>query len=103
MSLEAKFDRAMHGIYKSAKSEAGYNATIFLRMLTKHSGVTTAKILINATSPSEGYTKLYELGFLHLTVEAVVLENREFHDLFEPEELVRARKRLNDYGYTPKE
>lgn len=27
------FEKAMHGIYQRAKSEAGYNAMIFLRML----------------------------------------------------------------------
>ena len=40
---------------------------------------------------------------LDLTVEAVVVENKKWHELFEPEELERARRRLVAYGYTPQE
>ena len=96
------FDQAMFGIYKAAKDEAGYNATIFLGMLTERGGLATAKYLINASKPSDGYTALYERGRLDLTVEAMIIENRQWHELFEPEELAKARKRLNDYHYRPK-
>ena len=101
--LEAKFDQAMFGIYRRAKDEAKYNATIFLRMLTDDGGVRTAKMLINAQRPSDGYTALYERGRLDLTVEAMVIEEPLWHTLFEPEELERARKRLSDYHYQPPE
>jgi len=33
----------------------------------------------------------------------LVIENKKWHELFEAEELVKARKHLTDYGYTPKE
>jgi hypothetical protein len=52
---------------------------------------------------SDGYTALYERGRLDLTAEAMVIENKKWHGLFEEEELVKARKRLIAYGYTPKE
>ena len=70
-----QFDGAMFEIYNRAKSQAGYNATIFLRMLGDRGGLATAKYLINSPKPSDGYTQLYERGRLDLTVEAMVVES----------------------------
>jgi hypothetical protein len=97
--LLKQFDLAMFEIYRRAKSEAKYNATIFFGMLNDRGGVDTAKYLINSPKPSDGYTALYERGRLDLTVEAMVIESDKWHELFTAEELVRARKRLADYGY----
>ena len=97
--LDKQFTEAMFDIYRRAKSEARYNATIFLQMLTDNGGLRTAKTLINSAKPSDGYTALYLRHRLDLTVEAVVIENPRWHALFQPEELERARKRLQDYGY----
>ncbi len=63
-SLEQQFTQAMFDIYRRAKTEAGYNATIFLQMISDRGGVDTAKKLINASKPSDGYTHLYERGYL---------------------------------------
>jgi hypothetical protein len=101
-SLEQQLTQAMFDIYRRAKSEAGYNATIFLQMISDRGGLDTAKKLFNASKPSDGYTHLYERGYLNLTVEAVVVENSKWHSLFTAEEIGRARKRLKDYGYEPK-
>lgn len=97
--LESKFEQAMFGVYRRAKDEAKYNATIFLQMLTDKGGVRTAKTLINAAKPSNGYTELHLRERLDLTVEALVTEGAQWHQLFEPEELERAQKRLDAYGY----
>lgn len=97
--LEAQFDRAMEDIYIRAKEEAGYTASIFHRMLCERRGRQTAKDLINSKHPSEGYTALWELKRLDLTVEAVVHDNPRWHPLFTPDELERARQRLDDYDY----
>ncbi len=53
---------------------------------------------------SDGYTKLYLMkpSRLDLTVEAVVVERAEWRELFGPELVARATKRLRDCGYTPK-
>ena len=99
MDLERKFDLEMENIYRRAKDECNYTPTVFLRMLHQHRGVLTAKKLINAAAVSEGYTRLFELGRLDLTVEAVVLENPAWHSLFTPEEIEKCRKRLSDYDY----
>lgn len=98
-NLVRKFDLAMLEIYLRAKAEAGYNATIFFRMISEKGGLQTAKYLINAPKPSDGYTHLYERGRLDLTVEAMIVENSKWHELFTDEELTKADRRLREYGY----
>lgn len=97
--LLKEFDEEMVTIYRRARTEADYPATIFHRMLTERGGLSTAKALINSDNPSDGYTALYERKRLDLTVEAVVLENPRWHELFEPQEIKRAARRLAAYGY----
>ena len=93
------FDAAMFNIYRRAKDEAGYTANIFLQMLTDRGGLETAKYLINAAQPSDGYTNLHQRGRLDLTVEAMILAEPKWHSLFRPEELERAKARLKQYHY----
>lgn len=97
--LEDSFNAAMMNIYHRAKKEASYTATIFHNMLLSQGGLLTARQLINAKKPSDGYTALWERSRLDLTVEALVIDNPDWWPLFEPEELERARKRLADYQY----
>lgn len=97
--LEAVLTAAMFNIYRRAKDEAGYKATIFLGMLKDHEGLATARTLINSARPSDGYTALYERGRLDLTVEALITEDIQWHGMFEEAELERARRRLRQYGY----
>ena len=99
--LERAFDQAMFEVFRRAKTEARYNATIFLQMLTDNGGLRTAKTLINASQPSDGYTALYMRKRLDLTVEAVVLGDTRWHPLFSEGELTKAAKRLADYEYRP--
>jgi hypothetical protein len=99
---EMTFDEAMFNIYRRAKDEAGYNASIFLKMISDNGGLQTARTLINASRPSDGYTALYERDRLDLTVEAMVLENSVWHELFTSDELERAKSRLLQYGYKVK-
>lgn len=95
---EAKFDSAMMNIYRRALDECDYNATRFLNMLHEHRGLITAKLLINASHVSDGYTALWERNRLDLTVEALILQP-EWNEFFSDEERSIARKRLIDYGY----
>ena len=101
-NLGTQFEQAMFDIYRRAKAEAKYNASIFLQLVTTRGGLDTARYLINQPKPSDGYTHLYERERLDLTVEAMVVENKKWHPLFQPEEIEKARKRLIDYGYEPK-
>ena len=98
--LEEEFHSAMGDIYRRAREEAGYNATVFLRMVAEHGGLETARRLINAPTVSDGYTALWERGRLDLTVEAKMIERPLFHELFTRDELEICRRRLSEYGYT---
>ena len=98
-TVEQRFDAAMMSIYHRAKSEVGYNATRYLQMLLARRGLETAKLLLGSKAVSEGYTALWELGRLDLTVEAMITDHAEWHELFTDEELATARERLGEYGY----
>ena len=95
---QTEFARAMRDVYARAKSEAGYDATYFLRMLSEHGPVDTARRLITSTQPSEGFTQLWQRKRLDLTVEAQALRP-QFAHLFTEEERDVCRRRLADYGY----
>ena len=96
--IERRFGEAMLAIYHEAK-DIGYTPSIFLRMLNEKGALQTARQLINASQPSDGYTRLWELKRLDLSVEAVVHDNAKWHSLFTQDELDKCRKRLTDYGY----
>lgn len=91
--LEMRFQKAMIGIYESAKDECRYNATRFLQMLSEKGGLATARTLLAISSPSEGFTVLWECGRLDLSLEAHVLKP-EFAALFTEEEKCVAKQRL---------
>lgn len=96
------FDEAMFEIYRRAKSEARCSASVFLNMVVRQGGLATAKFLINSKQVSVGYTRLYERGRLDLTLEATILDNEKWHSHFTSDELDRAAKRLQSYGYRPR-
>jgi hypothetical protein len=87
----------MRALYDRAKSEADYNASIFLRMLGEHGGLETARRLVLSSQPSDGFTQLWLKGRLDLTVESLVLEP-QFEPLFDEEMRDHARERLRAYG-----
>lgn len=89
----------MIDVYQHGKDELGYNATRYIQMVSELGGVETAKRLIHAEHPSDGYTFLWEHGRLDLSVEALVADHVEWHPLFSPADIDGARRRLRDYGY----
>jgi hypothetical protein len=93
-----EFTQAMLSIYRNAKSQAHYDAKIFLGMVIDRGGLETARYLVMSDRPSDGYTALYERQRLDLTVEALVIQP-EWDDLFSEEERARAHQRLADYGF----
>lgn len=93
--LEAEFAAAMQDIYRRAKVESGYNATVFLQMLQSRGALETARYLIHTAKPSDGFTALWAKGRLDLTVEAHVLQPR-FEPLFTDEERAICRHRLEN-------
>ena len=89
VDLLKQFDEAMFNVYRRAKLEANYTATIFLQMLTDRGELATAKYLIYASKQ----------GRLDLTVEALVLNDARWHTLFTADEIAKAARRLRQYGW----
>ncbi len=99
MCLENEFRKAMVNIYHESV-KIGYRPTYFLNMLANNSSaVGVAEQLILAKNPAEGFTTLWELKALKLTVEALVYEGKKWHTLFEPEVIEKAHQRLIEYGF----
>jgi hypothetical protein len=69
-------------------------------MIGADGGVGAAKRLLRAGHLSAGFSKLWELGRLDLTVEALVLD-RSWQELFSADEKEIARKRLRPFHYKP--
>ncbi len=97
IALEDEFYEAMVDIYTEGKS-IGYNAAKFIQMVSEYGGVNTAKMLINADSPFDGFLSLWKKNRLDLSIEAVI-QNPKWKPLFSEAEIERARKRLIEYGY----
>jgi hypothetical protein len=97
VDLESSFAAAAADTIVEAK-RLGYNATYFQRMVAELGAVEAARRLLRAEAPADGFTRLWELGRLDLSVEAKVLRP-EFAALFSADERRLARRRLEDYGY----
>ncbi|OOC54362.1 hypothetical protein NOSIN_11555 [Nocardiopsis sinuspersici] len=94
----ADFGRAMVRAYERARDESGFTAPSFQGMLAEQDPVGAAHRLLSGPAVSDGFSNLWDLGRLDLTVEALVLRP-EFSPLFTGEELDRARGRLEQFGY----
>jgi hypothetical protein len=91
------FERAMLDIYKEAR-KIGYRPTEFLNMIERDGALVTARRLIMSATPSSGFTRLWELKRIDLTVEALV-SREPWRRLFLEIELDRAQRRLKQYGF----
>ncbi len=98
--VDAEFARRMKAVYDRGREEANYNAAYFLSMLAQHGPRETAHKLLAARATSDGFAELWERGRLDLTVEAIVIDPK-FSELFTPDEIEVARKRLEQFGYKP--
>lgn len=96
--LERRFHYAMIVLYRRAKDECGYNSIRFLNMINEYGGLETARILLNSTVVSDGYTAMWERQRLDLIVEAIILKP-EWKELFSDDERKIAKTRLEQYGY----
>ncbi len=94
--LLRRWDQEMLDLYEEAKG-VGYNATRFRQMLGARGGLDAARMLIHAKA-SGGFTKLWELHRLDISVEARALKP-EFSGLFSPEEIETCRARLRAHGW----
>jgi len=95
-----EFSQRMKAVYDRGRSEAAYNASFFLNMLSQYGPQETAHKLLASPAISDGFAELWERGRLDLTVEALVVDPK-FSDLFSESEIEVARRRLEQFGYAP--
>ena len=100
MSIEQEFHQAMVGVYIRAKDECGYNAARFIQMVETLGGLAAARRLLSTDEAQAGFTELWQLGRLDITVECLVLQPR-WRTPFSEQELARARHRLKSLGFDP--
>ena len=97
-NLSLDFDRDVMHSYEEAKV-LGYNPGFYLIMFKKYGGVGTAKKLLSTVDfMQDGFTKLWELKRLDLSIEAIVIKD-EYSTLFVDKEKEIANKRLDSLGY----
>ena len=80
------------------KQEIGYDPHYFKAMVGEHGPVGACLQLIRSSTPSTGFTKLWEHGMLDMTVEALALVPW-YSMLFSEEDRQLARRRLLDHKF----
>lgn len=96
--LQQNFERKIWEVTNIMKLKYGYNPTIFIKMIEEHGMLESVKRLINNMQPSYGFTKLWELKRLDLSLEAICLDD-EWKELFTEEEQKKAKEKLKKYEY----
>lgn len=96
----AAFHREMIDGSEELARKFGYRPNYFIREVARHGGVAVAKSLLAKPTNSEGFSRLFELDRLDMSVEAVVLKPG-YESLFTDEERKIARDRLLACGYDP--
>ena len=99
MDIEHEFQREMEVLYGAAAT-LGYRPAYFLQMVQELGGVAAAKRLLEASDAQSGLIKLWELGRLDVSMEALVVQDR-WKRLFSEAERQTARDRLEAFGYDP--
>ena len=96
---ENELTEAMYSAYYESK-KLKYNPARFFQMLLEKGALATAKSLLagDIDGISEGFTTLWKLKRLDLSVEAICLRP-EFRGFFSDKERSTARKRLGQVGY----
>lgn len=95
--LKKELRKDLLSIYERSSQECNYRPNRFLQFVqSTPNSVTAAKHLIKNTT--EGFTLLWELNRLDLSVEALVLSEK-YRDLFTDEERDRCHSRLKKAGY----
>jgi len=94
--LKMKFKADMVDIYKKAVA-IGYRPSRFLEMISTNEDIVNVAHRLIAKE-TDGFTRLYELHSLNLSVEYYILKD-EYHDLFTDEDRKICINRLHEYGY----
>ena len=91
------FTQYLMGAVKEAE-KLGYRPHRFKGMLNADGGYETVKRILASGKPSEGFTRLLELGKVELTCEAIIVES-EWRQCFDEDLLTRAENLLRQVDY----
>lgn len=97
-ALEREFEDACLATVPEAQ-RLDYHPHVFVRMVGEHGARETARRLMNARQYPEGFSRLWELHRLDLTIEAFVHDNPRFWVLFDAQTLTNCDNRLREVGY----
>ena len=100
MHSNGRYETRCIQVAEEVEAVLGRQVTRFRAMCAEHGAVQATKRLIHAR-PSDTFSVLWEKGRLDLTVEAVILTERQWEPLFDDEDREAARKRLQDYEWPP--
>ncbi len=98
INLENKLRTEFLNAVNICKNQYGYNPTRFLQMLEKYGPVNTAINLVMDPKCHDGFTKMWELRRLDLTVEAIICRS-PYNRLFSHEVIEKAKEKLEQLGY----
>jgi hypothetical protein len=97
-ALEQEFDDAcMDSVRQCQKLK--YDPKLFVRMRSELGAVEACRRLINAPQWPEGFSRLWEMKRLDLSIEAFVHDNPKFSPLFDTPTLENCEKRLIEAEY----
>ena len=97
--LASQLKVAMHEIYRESR-RLRYVPTRFLQMLNEQGALVTVHQLLASDRHHDGFTRLWDLRRLDLSLECVVLKP-VFRTLFTEKELNAARCRLRKLDFDP--
>ena len=97
MHSEDRYETRCNRIAEEVETLLGRRVTRFRTMCAEHGAVQATKRLIHAPHPSDTFADLWKKQRLDLTVEAVILTEREWDSLFDDTDRAAARKRLPDH------
>jgi hypothetical protein len=97
-ALEQEFEDACMSDVEEC-SKLGYYPHYFVEMVHQHGAVETAKRLIRDQHVPAGFTRLWEMKRLDMTLEACIHDNPKFHSLFDSQTLAACNARLASVGY----
>lgn len=97
MSSETDFENRINNAICDA-IVIGYRPQILITKKAIYGTLSTVKSLINSKKITDGFTNLWELNRLDLSLENIIQEI-EWKDLFTEDERIKAKKRLRDYGF----
>lgn len=100
-ALERRFrNRCLDGA-ELLRQLLGRPRTEFLRMIGEHGAVDATRRLIHAGDTSETFKVLWGRKELHLTMEAIVVNEPDWDPLFDDEDRRAAYRRLVLHEYRP--